>query len=214
MKIKNIIFDLGAVLLNLDMLRTEAAFAALIGDKKLHQSIQRQLFEQKLFSKFETNEIKEAEFIETLKSVTPHPLNEKQIRTAWSAMLLDFPASRIEFLKNLKSEGYKIFLLSNINSIHLEDVYANFQEEHGNLNFDGLFDKPYYSHLIGRRKPDSETYLFVLEDAGIEASQTLFIDDNADNISGAKKAGLHTIHHQANGDIEKVVKDFLKLQVH
>jgi putative hydrolase of the HAD superfamily len=212
MKIKNIIFDLGAVLLNLDMLRTEAAFAALIGDKKLHQSIQRQLFEQNLFSKFETNEIREAEFIETLKSVTPHPVNEKQIRTAWSAMLLDFPAQRIEMLKNLKSEGYKIFLLSNINSIHLEDVYANFFEQHGDINFDQLFDKPYYSHLIGRRKPDTETYRFVLKDAGIEAVHTLFIDDNADNISGAKAVGLHTIHHEANGDIEKVVRDYLKSQ--
>jgi HAD superfamily hydrolase (TIGR01509 family) len=209
MKIKNIIFDLGAVLLNLDMLRTEAAFAALIGDKKLHQIIQRQLFEQNLFSKFETNEIREKEFIETLQAVTPHPVNENQIRTAWSAMLLDFPVQRIEMLKNLKSEGYKIFLLSNINSIHLQDVYANFHEEHGALNFDQLFDKPYYSHLIGRRKPDTDTYRFVLDDAGIEAAQTLFIDDNADNISGARKAGLHTIHHEANGDIEKVVRDFL-----
>jgi HAD superfamily hydrolase (TIGR01509 family) len=208
-KIKNIIFDLGAVLLNLDMLRTEAAFAALIGDRKMHTEIQTQLFEKKLFSKFETNEVKEEEFIETLRLVCPHPVNEKQIRTAWSSMLLDFPVQRIEMLKKLKSEGYKLYLLSNINSIHLQDVYTNFYAEHGDIDFDALFDKPYYSHLIGRRKPDKETYQFVLEDAGLEAVNTLFIDDNADNISGAREVGLQTIHHQANGDIEKVVRSFL-----
>jgi putative hydrolase of the HAD superfamily len=208
--IKNIIFDLGAVLLNLDMLRTEAAFAALVGDKKAHTLIRERLHKIELFSKFETNEVESLEFVQTIKAHNPHPLSDGQVRVAWSAMLLDLPKERIEMLRKLRAEGYKIFLLSNINSIHLEDVYAIIKEEHGDLDFDALFDKPYYSHLIGHRKPNPETYRYVLDDAGLLAEETLFIDDNADNIKGAQSLGIHTIHHVANGDIVGVLNAYLK----
>ena len=209
--IKNIIFDLGAVLLNLDMERTDLAFRVLIGDKNEHMAINNKLHQQRFFERFETNEIEEQEFVQTLISQTKHPLTVSQIETAWSAMLLDLPADRIEMLRKLRKSGYKLFLLSNINSIHLRDVYNIIKEEHGDLNFDALFDKPYYSHLIGRRKPNPETYRFVLEDAGIIAEETLFIDDNADNIKGASTIGLNTVHHRPNSDISLFLDEYLKL---
>jgi putative hydrolase of the HAD superfamily len=211
--IKNIIFDLGAVLLNLDMLKTDAAFEALVGDKKTHEWIRQKLYDRALFSKFETNEILELEFVQTIKSFNPSPLNDEQINQAWSAMLLDFPLERIELLKKLKEKGYRLFLLSNINSIHLRDVYTIIQKEHGNLDFDALFDKAYYSHLIGRRKPDPATYQFVLNDAGIKAAETLFIDDNADNIEGAASTGIRAVHHIANGDIIGLIEKELNIKL-
>ena len=126
-------------------------------------------------------------------------------------MLLDMPANRIKMLQNLREKGYKLFLLSNINSIHLRDVYAIVRNEHGDLDFDALFDKPYYSHLIGRRKPDAETFRFVLEDAAILAEETLFIDDNADNVKSAASIGIHVVHHEANSAIETFLKNYLNL---
>lgn len=211
--IKNIIFDLGAVLLNLDMSRTDMAFRILVGDKDEHQKINKKLQELSFFEKFETNEIEEKEFIETLRAHCPHPLADNQIRTAWSAMLLDFPKERIQLLEKLRKEGYRVFLLSNINSIHLNDVYQIIKEEHGNIDFDALFEKPYYSHLIGRRKPDSDTFSFVLEDSGILADETLFIDDNADNVKGAISVGIHSVHHKANSDINAFLAEYLNLPI-
>ena len=192
--IKNIIFDLGAVLLNLDMERTDAAFAELVGDEAEHAWIRKELYKKELFTKFETNEVLELEFVQTIKAYNPHPLTDEEVRTAWSAMLLDLPEDRIELLRNLRKAGYKIYLLSNINSIHLRDIYTMIKEVYGDLDFDALFDKPYYSHLIGRRKPDADTFSYVLEDAGLVAAETLFIDDNARNIKAAAALGIQTIH--------------------
>ena len=207
--IKNIIFDLGAVLLNLDISKTEVAFRALLGSRELHTDVTQKLHLENFFEKFETNEIEENEFVATLKTQSRHPLSTEQINTAWSSMLLNFPAERIELLKRLRSKGYRVFLLSNINSIHLRDVYTIIREEHGNIDFDALFEKPYYSHLIGRRKPNPDTYHFVLEDAGLKAEETLFIDDNADNIRTAAEIGINTILHVANSDVVKVLEDYL-----
>lgn len=206
--VKNILFDLGGVLINLDIGRTEAAFAALVGDRAQHRSIYRELLEKRVFEHFETDTVDEAGFIEAIHQHNPLPITDNQIRTAWSAMLLDLPAERLELLRWLRDEGYRIFLLSNINSIHLRDFYSIVEQQHG-IDFDALFDKTYYSHLIRRRKPDPTTYQFVLDDAGLLAPETLFIDDNADNVIGAQSIGIQTIHHVANGDTVRVIRERL-----
>ena len=209
--IKNIIFDLGAVLLNLDMNRTELAFKALFTDTEAHKIAVEKLYKMSFFEKFETNEIEEDEFVETMSQALDTTIDRLEIEKAWSAMLLNMPVNRIEMLQNLREKGYKLFLLSNINSIHLRDVYAIVRNEHGDLDFDALFDKPYYSHLIGRRKPDAETFRFVLDDAAILAEETLFIDDNSDNVKSAASIGIHVVHHPANSDIETFLKNYLQL---
>jgi FMN phosphatase YigB (HAD superfamily) len=209
--IKNIIFDLGAVLLNLDMNRTELAFKALFTNTDVHKTAVEKLYKMSFFEKFETNEIEENEFVETLSQALDSPIDRTEIEKAWSAMLLDMPVNRIEMLQNLREKGYRLFLLSNINSIHLRDVYTIVRNEHGDLDFDALFEKPYYSHLIGRRKPDAETFRFVLDDAAILAEETLFIDDNSDNVKSAASIGIHVVHHPANSDIKTFLKNYLQL---
>lgn len=212
MNIKNIIFDLGGVLLNLDIGRTEAAFAALVGSREAHRRLYHRLIEEKFLEHFETNAVNAEEFTKRMQQLNPHTVTPMQIQTAWSAMLLDFPSERLALLRKLREAGYRIFLLSNINSIHLRDVYGILEESHGLSagEFDALFEKPYYSHLIQRRKPDVDTYKFVLEDANIRPSETLFIDDNPHNIIGAQRAGLLAYLHPANGLIEQSVRQFVK----
>ncbi len=207
--LKNIIFDLGAVILNLDMLRTDKAFEQLVGNTELYWHIKEELHKEQIFNRFEVGDISADDFIDALKSRCPLPVTAAQVRKAWSAMLLDMPKVRIDFLQQLQAAGYKLYLLSNINSIHLEDVYAIIRQAHGDLDFDALFEKPYYSHLIGRRKPDVSTFDFVLNDAGLRAEETLFIDDNADNVEGAQTLGLHSIHHQANSDLAQALQFLL-----
>jgi FMN phosphatase YigB (HAD superfamily) len=207
--IKNIIFDLGAVLLNLDMNRTAMAFKSLFENIDAHDKALEKLHKAAFFERFETNQIEENEFVETLSLALDGQIGRPSIEKAWSAMLLDVPAYRIEMLRELKIKGYKLYLLSNINSIHLRDVYDIIRTEHGDLDFDALFDKPYYSHLIGRRKPDVDTFHFVLQDANIKASETLFIDDNADNVHSAATIGIQVVHHMPNSDIRTFLKNYL-----
>lgn len=206
MAIKNIIFDLGGVILNLDMQRTEAAFEALCADTESYLKIRQYLLESGKFFDIETGQISEDAFIQSFQEANSIKVTDSEVRKAWSAMLLDMPAKRIQLLRRLRQAGYQLFLLSNINSIHLADVYKIIEAEHGDLDFDALFEKPYYSHLIGHRKPNRETFEWVVKDAGVDVENTLFIDDNADNVKTAASIGLQTIHHPANSDLEASLK--------
>lgn len=212
MKIQNIIFDLGGVLLNLDPLRTHAAFGALVGNIDTQARLHQRLVEENFWTDYEIGAIDTEEFIKRIQQINPNTITAAQIQTAWSAMLLDFPAKRIELLRKLRASGFKLFLLSNINSIHLRDVYAIVNKQHAlsAAQFDGLFDKVYYSHLIKRRKPDLSTYEYVLADANINPKETLFFDDLAGNVLAAQQVGILGQLHTANGDIEKTISQFVK----
>jgi|VirMetMinimDraft_7_1064189.scaffolds.fasta_scaffold164417_1 putative hydrolase of the HAD superfamily len=210
--IKNIIFDLGGVLIHLQPKWTEAAFCALVGDKKEYARISSLLQAENIFNDFETGAIGESEFIAALQKYNPNPVTRAQLETAWNAMLLDIPTSGLDLVQDLQNQGYKVYLLSNTNSIHLTGFTKIAKEENGITDFDALFDKAYYSHLIGSRKPHAEPFEYVLKDAGLVAGETLFIDDNAPNLVGARLAGIHTLLHPANTDIAAHLKLFLQLK--
>lgn len=209
--IKNIIFDLGGVLIHLEPQRTEAAFCALVGDKQEYERITKELVKKDVFNDIETGRSSEEAFINALKRVNLNAVNTAQLETAWNAMLLNIPANGLALLDELKAKDYKVYLLSNTNSIHLREFRKIVKKEHGIKDFDALFDKTYYSHLIGERKPDVAAFQAVLDDAQLVAGETLFIDDNAPNLVGARLAGIHTLLHPANTDISAHLRLFLQL---
>jgi putative hydrolase of the HAD superfamily len=210
--IKNIIFDLGGVLIHLQPKWTEAAFCALVGDKKEYARISSILEAENVFNDFETGRIGEGAFLEALQKYNPNPVTKAQLETAWNAMLLDIPTSGLNLVRDLRKQGYQVYLLSNTNSIHLTAFMEIARVENNITDFDGLFDKAYYSHLIGSRKPNAEPFEYVLKDAGLVANETLFIDDNAPNLVGARLAGIHTLLHPANTDIAAHLKLFLQIE--
>lgn len=208
--IKNLLFDLGGVLLNLDQSRTHQAFADLVGDAQTHRNLYDALLAERVFERFETNELDEQGFIQAMQA--QHPLSAKAIEEAWSAMLLDLPEERLSLLERLRSEGYRLFLLSNINSIHLRDVQAILRAQYGSsFDLDRYFDKAFYSHLIQRRKPQPSTYAWVLEQMQAQAGQTAFFDDLHENILGAQEIGLRAVLHPSNGDIAQTVYKTLSM---
>ncbi len=200
-KIKNLLFDLGGVLLNIDYNKTADAF------KKLGVQQFDELYSQSganhLFEALETGKISEDDFYKTILQYCYPSTNKEQLTTAWNAILLNFRIKSLHHLSELKNK-YNIYLLSNTNSIHLKAFNKIFDEEIGNGHLDDYFIKAYYSHKIHLRKPYSSTYQFVLDDAGIYAEETLFIDDSIVNIEGAKKAGLAAHHLLAGQKIEDI----------
>ena len=125
-------------------------------------------------------------------------------------MLLQISPHRFEMLKTLKAKGYRLFVLSNTNVTHLEWVFNYCLVAHQVDDFDAFFEKAYYSHLVGMRKPDAEIYEFVLSDANLKAAETLFIDDNGDNIASAKALGIQVIHHLIGAEVADIFKEVLK----
>ena len=187
--IKNIIFDLGGVLLNLDFKRAFDAFA------KLGFSDFDELFGQHnaddLFQKLETGKITPAEFYKELKLIAPREITAEQLENAWNAMLVSYRKESLDFLLKLK-EHYSLYLLSNTNEIHHSRFLKMLQEETEYQNLHKFFIKTWYSHEIHHRKPDVEIFEFVLHDAGIEAGETLFIDDSPSNLPNAGAIGMKT----------------------
>ena len=187
--IQNIVFDLGGVLLNIDYRRTEKAFAEL-GMTQFPQ-LYTQFYSNQLFSNLETGKIGALDFENALIRESGLDLRPDQIRRAWNAMLLDLPAERLELLSRLK-DRYRLFLLSNTNAIHYDHFTAYVRATYGLESLDILFDRAYYSHIMGLRKPFAEAYRFVMDREGLKASECLFIDDTRPNLSGAQEVGMHT----------------------
>jgi len=187
--IKNIIFDLGGVLLNVDYHKTSEAFQQL--GVSNFDNLFSQFKSNELFEKLETGNISDNSFYQEIKKHCAPATSTVQIENAWNAMLLDFRKESIQFLSSIKSQ-YNIYLLSNTNSIHLEAFKKIFTNETGLDSIDIFFKKSYYSHLIQKRKPHKETYQFVLQDGNMIAEETLFIDDSMNNIDSAKELGIIT----------------------
>jgi putative hydrolase of the HAD superfamily len=118
-------------------------------------------------------------------------ITKNQVTGAWNAMLLDFREESFDFLKQL-SKKYRLYLLSNTNTIHKSAFDENFKKQMKTSSLDDFFIKSYYSHLVGMRKPNEDVFRFVSKDAGIVASETLFIDDLFNNVATAAKLGFKT----------------------
>lgn len=187
--VKNIIFDFGGVILNLDYKTSEQEFRKL-GIKDYAKLIM-QIEEVHLFDELEKGNITPEKFCDDIRSLIGESLTDKQINDAWNSMLLDIPKRRIETLVRLKKQ-YRLFLLSNSNAIHYKIFRANLEKEYGYASFDELFDKVYFSFRLGMIKPDCEIYELVLRDSGLNASETLFVEDTAKNLVPAKELGLQT----------------------
>lgn len=187
--IKNIIFDLGGVIINLDNRRTEEAFTTL-GVKNLRDYFGHG-FAASFFSDYETGKISDQEFIGSIRRLGDlSQVPEQTIIDSWNALLLDFPPERIRLLKELR-KTYRLFLFSNTNALHLaalRQIWSNSFAGEGSL--DDYFEKTYYSHLMGMRKPDPESFGVILNENKLNGQETLFVDDAIVNVEGAEHAGL------------------------
>ena len=189
--IKNIIFDLGGVFIHIDYNKTLKAFTDL--SVANFNDLYTQHHASDLFEQLETGKLTAEEFFNTFRNHINITLADEQIEDAWNALIGSFYLDRIQWLDQIKHK-YKVFLLSNTNSIHHKKIIEIYKQQTGKTDFDNHFIKAYYSHQMGLRKPYVEAYQHVLNEQQLNASETLFIDDTLSNVEGAKKAGLPTVH--------------------
>ena len=195
--IKNIIFDLGGVILDIDYNLTVKAFEG-IGIPNFKEQYSK-MSQSNLFDNIETGKISPEEFRNLIRKVAKKEFSDTQIDTAWNALILHLPQHRIELLKKLGTE-YRIFLLSNTNKIHYDDYSVIIKRENGIEGLEPLFEKTYLSHEMGLRKPDPEIFQAVLNENNLVPKETLFIDDSPQHITSAKTLGI-VAYHLENEDI-------------
>jgi putative hydrolase of the HAD superfamily len=189
--VKNLIFDLGGVILDLSVDTTLNAFANLSG---IENSTVKKLFVSSPgFERYEKGEISDEEFREFVKKLYQIDASDEELDVCWNAMLLGFPTRKLALLETLKTK-YNVYLLSNTNNIHLEHINnILLPRVNHHTSLDDFFHRAYYSHRMKKRKPDAEIFEQVLQEGNFLPGETLFLDDNQSNVEGAGKLGIKTV---------------------
>jgi putative hydrolase of the HAD superfamily len=196
-KIKNIIFDLGGVLIDLDESRTIKCFGQKIST--FYENLENSNFTNIAHS-FERGEIDDKDFRKKVCEIFNLKLSDEKFDYCWNAIIVGMPKNRIDMLVELRKK-YRLFVLSNTNAIH----YKFFTKK--NYWKPELFEKVYFSHLLHCRKPEKKIYDIVLNENNLVPDETLFIDDNTENIESAKN--LNIIAKRLEGDIVCFIKNLL-----
>lgn len=195
-KIKNIIFDLGGVLVDLNEKRTIDCFGGAQISSFYTQKLSPAFVT--LAHSFEKGEISADQFRNGVGNLFKLKISKAKFDRCWNAMIGDMPTHRIEMLLELK-EKYRLFVLSNTNEIHVKHfVELDFWEPK-------LFDEVYFSNEISMRKPDKNIFEYVLSMNNLSPDETFFVDDNPENIASASDLGIST--HLVNGEVLNIFQE-------
>ena len=194
--IKNIIFDFGGVIVDLDRERCIEAFERLGVNVRdaLGQYVQ-----SGVFSGIETGEIGTEEFCDALRGISGRTdVHDRKIIDAWNEFLVGIPSERLECLASIRDK-FHLFMLSNTNRIHWTLSTNDFFLYRGRT-VDFYFEKIFLSYKLGMAKPDSRIFKLAIKESGVKPEETLYIDDSKDNCEAAAKEGLKTFLSKGGGD--------------
>lgn len=204
MNIKNIIFDFGGVLFAIDYNAPAVGFSKLGWDGFTAEYSQAN--QNPIYDKLEIGAIEPSEFMNHLYNQMPSASHEA-VMEAWNSILLHPISDRIEAIPAIKNSGYRTFLLSNTNAIHVP-AFEQMMKDNGDYeNFVAGFEVIHYSQVLGKRKPHPETFTHLLELHQLSAEETLFIDDSIQHVQGAQQAGLQTMHLTAGMDLLQELRE-------
>jgi glucose-1-phosphatase len=188
MHIKNIIFDFGGVLYDIDFERSYKEFARIgFNDERIISHMKGQIL------LLETGRISGEEFLEKIYSFAPEHISREEVLFAINHILVGLPLYRVHYLVELEKK-YRLYLLSNTNIIHYNVYNREICENHQTAIFNGLFKKRYYSFELGLLKPNPVIFRAVLLDSKLQPAETLFVDDDPENVRVAGTLGIHTFH--------------------
>ncbi len=203
--LKNLIFDLGDVIIPIDLTAPVRNFAMLAN---MPEDDVRAIWKQHdIWNRYETGLVDDDAFREHVRQLLGNrDWADEVIDTAWNSVLLDLPVERVERIKEL-APNYRLFLLSNTSPIHIRQVNQLLV----NLNqptLEDLFERVFYSYDIRMAKPSSAIYEHVLTEAGLVPEDTAFFDDNAANIQAAAGLGIQAVHVQPPMSILDYLKNY------
>ena len=192
MQYKNIIFDLGNVLVKLNPEGCIGAFKAIGMGELVEQNPQSE--GMKLMSKLGVGMITTEEFCEAARKLTGTDVTNEDIIDAANKMLVEIPDEKKERLLQLKKAGYRLFLLSNTIDVHW-DYCVEHLFPYQSYGVEDYFEQCFLSQKMHLAKPDARIYEEVIRLANIHPDETLFIDDLKENCEAAEKLGIHTFQN-------------------
>ena len=213
--IKTIIFDLGGVLIDVDMPYCLNNIKALGVDVEAltkssatapASTVCEGITISGALHDYQTGKIPTEQFLSMLQELSAPGTTRQQVLDAWNSCLQTLPKYKLDFVKQLRNEGYATYLLSNTNDAHWKYILETSFPEPPEYYFDKLF----LSQEMGMAKPDTEIYAEVLRQIGTPADECLFIDDSSANCKAAESLGIHTYNAPVHTDYREEVKNILK----
>lgn len=206
--IKNIVFDLGGVIMTLDPAEALHRFKALgLSDAERYLDSYTQ---SGIFGNLEEGKITAEDFRSKLSSLTGHELTFDECRHAWLGYRKDVPQRNLDLLKELRAKGYRLILLSNTNPFMMDwALSCEFDGKGSSLN--DYFDALYLSYRLGIMKPAPDFFRQVLDNENILPEETLFVDDGPRNVEAAGKLGFMTMCPDNGSDWTGELRSLLHL---
>lgn len=201
-QIKNIIFDWGGVLIDLNVEGCISAFeqAGAVNVRQLLTGTN----ELDFFRDYECGKISTPQFRDAIRRNISKPLTDAEIDRMWNMELLTIPEEKLQLLVEL-SKHYRLFLLSNTNELHWEYGYKQAFCYEGK-DYTTYFERIFLSYRMHLAKPDPVIFQRALQEAGLEPAATLFIDDAVVNCQAAASTGMHTVHYLPGTNLCDVFK--------
>lgn len=207
-KIKALIFDMGGVLVDLDIEDCKRAFKEYIGYHEIDNIIDA-CHQKGIYGDLEEGILSADEFRKiVLADSRPGALAEDVDRAMWH-ILVGIEPYKVEMLRKL-SESYELYLLSNNNPVCLPRAKEIFNK--AGIPLDSIFRKCFYSFEMKALKPSEKFYKAVIDEIGLPADQMLFIDDSQKNVDGAVAAGLPAAYYEPGTDLEALLSEILEGQ--
>lgn len=206
--IKNIVFDLGGVIMTLDPAEALRRFKALgLSDAERYLDSYTQ---SGIFGNLEEGNITAEDFRSKLSSLTGHELTFDECKHAWLGYRKDVPQRNLDLLKELRAKGYRLILLSNTNPFMMDwALSSEFDGKGSSLN--DYFDALYLSYRLGIMKPAPDFFRQVLDNENILPEETLFVDDGPRNVEAAGKLGFMTMCPDNGSDWTGELRSLLHL---
>ena len=197
MDINTIVFDLGGVIINLNVPRCVANFKRLMGEANVRNVlgiddegegvVAVSAATKQLMHDYEYGNISTDAFLLTLQQYCYPGTTIEQIREAWLSMLGDLPQDRLDYIDSLRRAGYKTILLSNSNELHWVPIWEQY-------HLGNYFDAVFASQYLHMAKPNREIFEHVVHEAAIDCTHTIYVDDLEKNRkAGEQFAGWKTV---------------------
>ena len=192
-----VVFDLGGVIINLDVPRCVSNFKRLMPEENIRNIlgideegegvVAVSAATKQLMHDYEYGNISTDEFLTTLQEYCFEETTIDQIREAWLSMLDTLPQERLDYIASLREKGYRTILLSNSNELHWDPIWKQYQ-------LGNYFDVVFASHYLHMAKPNQEIFDHVVREAKIDSEHTVYVDDLEKNRkAGERFAGWRTV---------------------
>lgn len=200
MTIEALLFDLGGVVMALDW---ELAFERWAADSGVPLADIRGRYRlDESYWRYERGEISEGDFYASLRETLGVDLDDERMAAGWNAIFAGEIEPTVALLRKLEGR-IPLYAYSNTNAAHQREWARRYARAFA------PFKRIFVSHEMKARKPEREPFVRIAREIATPPARILFFDDLAENVAGARAAGLQAIHVKSPRDVEDAVRRFL-----